>query len=55
MPPYVEHGLETSGTTAKRPTNAEIGFTYFDTTTQEFLVYNGSAWKSVAYLTTTTT
>jgi hypothetical protein len=44
MPPYVEHGLETSGTTANRPTNAEIGFRYFDTTIGKALVYNGTSW-----------
>jgi hypothetical protein len=53
--PYVNEGHETSGPTAKRPTGTQIGFLYFDTDTQEMLVYNGSAWKSIAYLTTTTT
>lgn len=44
MPPYTEHGLPTSGTTAQRPTNAEIGFRYFDTTLGQMLVYNGTSW-----------
>ncbi len=43
MPAYTEHGLPTSGTAAERPTNAEIGFRYFDTTIGKSLVYNGTA------------
>lgn len=39
------HGADISGTTANRPTNAPTGCTYFDTTTSELLVYNGSSWQ----------
>lgn len=42
---YVEHGHPTSGTTAQRPTNVEIGFHYFDTTTTEWIVWNGTSWQ----------
>lgn len=40
----VEHGHNRSGTTANRPTNAEVGQEYFDTTLGVDLVYNGTAW-----------
>lgn len=50
MAAYVEHGLETSGTTAQRPANAEVGFKFFDTTLGYMVVYMGSTlgWKPVA-------
>lgn len=40
----VEHGHDVSGTTAQRPTNAEVGQRFFDTTLGKLLVYTGSAW-----------
>lgn len=40
----VEHGLPVSGTTAQRPTNAEIGFRYFDTTLGGPVYWNGTEW-----------
>lgn len=46
MPSLVENGLPRSGTTAQRPTNAEVGQSYFDTTIGADLVWNGSAWVS---------
>lgn len=42
--PYVYEGHETSGATAARPTNVEIGFVFFDTTIGKPLIWNGSAW-----------
>lgn len=44
----VPNGLDMSGTTAHRPTNAEIGQPYFDTTLNTLLVWNGSAWQDAA-------
>lgn len=44
MVAYTEHGHPTSGTTAQRPTNCEVGFRYFDTTLGQTVVYNGSGW-----------
>lgn len=44
----VEHGHDISGTTAQRPTNADVGQRYFDTTLNELLTWNGSAWKQVS-------
>lgn len=44
MAVLVEHGHDISGTTAQRPTNADIGCRYFDTTLGKMLVYNGTAW-----------
>lgn len=38
-------GHDISGTTANRPTNVEPGMTYFDTDTNQMLVYNGTAWE----------
>lgn len=40
----VFHGHDMSGTTAQRPTNAEAGQPYFNTTTGKLEVYSGSAW-----------
>ena len=45
------HGCEIMGTTAHRPTNAPPGATYYDTTTSELLVWNGSAWVTGMYST----
>lgn len=44
MATLVENGHDVSGTTAHRPTNADIGQRFFDTTLGVSLVYNGSAW-----------
>lgn len=44
MVAYTEHGHPTSGTTAQRPTNAQPGFRYFDTTIGQSVVFNGTAW-----------
>lgn len=42
-------GHDISGTTANRPTNAEPGMTYFDTTLQQLLVLNSAGtWQDVA-------
>lgn len=40
------NGHDLSGTTAQRPTNAEIGQPYFDTTLNLSLVWNGTAWQA---------
>ncbi len=40
----VEHGHDISGPTANRPTNAEAGQRFFDTTLGVELVYNGTTW-----------
>ncbi len=40
----VEHGHDISGTTAQRPTNADINCRFFDTTLGVMLVWNGTAW-----------
>ena len=42
----VEFGHDISGTTAQRPSNADIGCRFFDTTLNELLVYNGTAWQA---------
>lgn len=39
-----EHGHDLSGPTTERPTNAEIGQRFFDTTLGVSLVYNGTVW-----------
>jgi hypothetical protein len=39
-----EHGHDCSGTTAQRPTNAEIGTRYFDTTIGQLLTWDGTYW-----------
>ncbi len=44
MPPYVEHGHHTSGTTAQRPHNCQVGFRYFDTTLGQTVVFDGTNW-----------
>ena len=41
----VEHGKDISGTTAQRPTSADIGQRYFDTDLGAWLVWDGTAWK----------
>lgn len=41
-----EHGHDLSGTTAQRPTNAEIGQRYFDTDIGMELVWDGTAWRA---------
>jgi len=43
--PLVRDGHDTSGPTANRPTNAEIGAHFFDTTTLQDLVWNGTVWQ----------
>lgn len=40
----VEHGIDKSGTTAQRPSNAPVGFQRYNTDTKQDEVYNGSAW-----------
>ena len=40
----VEHGHDISGTTAQRPTNADVGCKYFDTTLGAVLFWSGTAW-----------
>jgi len=40
----VEHGHDISGTTAQRPTNADVGCKYFDTTLGTVLFWSGTAW-----------
>lgn len=47
MPGLTSNGLPRSGTTAQRPTNAEVGQAYFDETLGVDLVYTGSTdgWK----------
>jgi hypothetical protein len=44
--PLVLFGHDLSGTTAARPTNAELGQTYYDTDIGAQLVYNGTSWES---------
>ena len=39
------NGHDLSGTTAQRPTNADVGQPYFDTTIGKSMVFNGSAWQ----------
>ena len=41
--------IRRSGTTAQRPTldNTFIGFTYYDTTIQKFIMWNGTAWRNM--------
>lgn len=39
------YALPEAGTTAERPNGAYIGKRYFDTTTGQMLVWNGSAWQ----------
>lgn len=47
MPAYpVVNGAEVAGPTAKRPSNASTGATYYDTDVGAALVYNGTAWVS---------
>lgn len=46
MPSLVANGLPRSGTTAQRPTNAEVGQNFFDETTGTDLVWNGASWQS---------
>ena len=48
MATLVQNGLDISGTTAARPTNGEPGARFFDTTTNEHLVYDGVAWRTSA-------
>ena len=44
MPTTVLHGHDQSGTTAQRPTNADIGFTYYDTDLGALLTFDGTNW-----------
>lgn len=47
MPGLTLNGLPRSGTTAQRPTNAEVGQPYFDTDLGVDLVYTGAdGWKA---------
>jgi len=48
MATLVEHGFDISGTTAQRPSSADIGCRYFDTTLNKYFVYSGSAWQGSA-------
>lgn len=41
----VEHGHDVSGPTSARPTNAEVGQRFFDTTLGAYLVWNGDSWQ----------
>lgn len=41
----VEHGHDMSGPTSRRPTNAEIGQEYYDTTIGAMLVYGNNGWQ----------
>lgn len=43
----VANGLDLSGVVARRPTNAEIGQTYFDTTFRQPFVWDGFMWRAV--------
>lgn len=36
--------IATSGTTAQRPTDIQIGFQYYDTTLNKYIVWNGTEW-----------
>lgn len=45
MPGLTLNGLPRSGTTAQRPTNAEVGQPYFDETLGVDLVYTADGWK----------
>ncbi len=38
-------GTDRAGTTAQRPTNADIGDEYFDTSINKMLVWNGTQWN----------
>lgn len=45
MPPItVQHGHDQSGPTTARPTNADPGFLFYDTTINATLVWNGTNW-----------
>lgn len=44
MAKLVLHGHDMSGTQAQRPTNADEGQPYFNTTSGKLEVYNGSSW-----------
>lgn len=48
----VLNGHDMSGATAARPTNADVGQPFFDTTTNQWLVWNGTAWQSGSSLGT---
>lgn len=39
--------VRSSGTTNQRPSSPSLGWTYYDTTIVDLIVYNGSAWESV--------
>lgn len=43
-----EYGCDIAGTTTNRPTKASTGQHYFDTTTGDWLVWNGTAWQSAS-------
>lgn len=45
----VLHGHDMSGTTAKRPANAEAGQPYYDTDTGTMLMYTGSKWEGAPF------
>lgn len=49
--PITEHGLPICGTTAQRPTNAETGCRYFDTTLNMLLTWDGTQWIGVGFET----
>lgn len=42
------HGIDAAGTTASRPTAADVGCHRYNTTTSTWEVYDGSNWKPVA-------
>lgn len=44
MPITVLHGHDQSGPTTARPTNADPGFLFFDTTIGATLIWNGTNW-----------
>lgn len=46
MPITAEHGHDMSGTTAQRPTNAEHGATFYDTSFNNLFWWNGFCWEA---------
>ena len=52
MPGIVLHGHDQAGLTGSRPTNAEIGQPFYDTTAGQLLVWNGTAWQGMTVVPT---
>lgn len=42
------HGIDAAGTTATRPTSADVGCHRYNTTTSSWEVFDGTNWKAVA-------